>query len=58
MCVKLSSGDLTLSLTPHTLQELRVCLVDYNRHCNVIVILMIYLFYSLVMILLQRKVIL
>ena len=41
MCVKLSSGDLTLSLTPHTLQELRVCLVDYNRHCHVIVILMV-----------------
>ena len=34
--------------------SLRTCLVDCNRHCNVIVIPMVYLFFSLVMFLLQR----
>ena len=36
---------------------LRACLIDYNRHCNVIVISMVQLFFSLVMFLLQRIII-
>ena len=36
---------------------LRTCLVDCNMHCNVIIILMIWLFFSLVIFLLQGIVI-